>query len=130
MKRYVADTHALYWYRTNSPKLGPAAGAAFDEAAAGRAMILIPAIVLAELYYLNVKRGRPLDFAVQYRLLATTRQFELVPFDPADVLDFDADAAVPEMHDRLIAGVARRRGAALLTRDGAIVAAGVVATVW
>jgi hypothetical protein len=35
MKRYVADTHALYWYLTASPRLTDAARAAFDEGARG-----------------------------------------------------------------------------------------------
>ncbi len=47
--RYVADTHAIFWYLVNSPRLGHVASAAFDRADAGNAMIYLPAIVLAEL---------------------------------------------------------------------------------
>lgn len=52
---YVADTHALFWYLTNSPRLGAQASSAFDEGVRGRAVIYVPAVVLAELYYLNEK---------------------------------------------------------------------------
>jgi len=31
MNEYVADTHALLWYLTASPRLSAAAKAAFDE---------------------------------------------------------------------------------------------------
>jgi predicted nucleic acid-binding protein len=62
MNFYVSDTHALFWYLINSPLLGANARLAFDEADAGQALIYIPAIVIAELYYLNEKKGRPLDF--------------------------------------------------------------------
>jgi len=128
--RYVADTHALFWYLTASPKLGANARRAFDEALAGRAEIFIPTIVLAELYWLNQKLGRPLVIADELRRLRSAGQFSFVPFMPDDVLDLDADAAVPEMHDRMIAGVARRMGVPCLTRDASIVASGIVPIVW
>ncbi len=67
MNHYVADTHALFWYLTGSPRLGAQAKRAFDEGARGQAVIHIPTIVLAELYYLNEKIGRPLDFAAEYQ---------------------------------------------------------------
>jgi PIN domain nuclease of toxin-antitoxin system len=130
MTTYVADTHALYWYLVDSRTLGRNASVAFDEAAAGRATILIPAILLAELFYLNQKHCRPLDFAHQYGLLSAAAQFQLILFDPTDVLDFDADSAVPEMHDRLIVGLARRRAATLLTRDAEITSAALVPILW
>lgn len=130
MKRYVTDTHTLYWYLLDSPRLGTQASNLFDEAAAGRAKILIPAIVLAELFYLNAKQGRPLDFTSTYAAIKSGGQFELVPFDPIDVLEFDTDAAVFEMHDRIIVGAARKAGAVCITRDAAIISSGAVLTVW
>jgi hypothetical protein len=66
MNRYVADTHALFWYLTASPRLGSQAKQAFEEGVRGQAVIYIPAIVLAELYFLNEKVGRPLDFPSEY----------------------------------------------------------------
>ena len=54
----------------------------------------------------------------------------MVEFAPSDVLDFDQDAAVPEMHDRIIIGVARRLGAACLSRDPLIVGSGLASIVW
>ncbi len=41
MNFYVADTHALFWYLTNSSALGPRASLAFDEADAGQGLIYI-----------------------------------------------------------------------------------------
>jgi predicted nucleic acid-binding protein len=127
---YATDTHTLFWYLTASPRLGARAKAAFDEGKRGEARIYIPAIVLAELYYLNEKQGRPIDFAAEVQRLQAGSQFELLPFMPEETLDFDADQAVPEMHDRIIAGVARRLGAPLLTRDPSIVSSKVVPTIW
>ena len=130
MNFYVSDTHALLWYLINSPALGVNARLAFDEADAGQALIYIPAIVIAELYYLNEKKGRPLDFRTKYASLAQSKQFVLLPFYPSHTLDFDACSAVTEMHDRMIAADARRTRATLLTRDAQIASSGVVATVW
>ncbi len=70
MKLYVADNHALFWYLTNSSLLGKNASAAFDEADDGNATIYIPAIVLAEFYYLNIKLGSPLVFADVFQKLS------------------------------------------------------------
>lgn len=46
---YVADTHALVWFFTNSPTLGQTALQLMREADAGREVIIIPTIVLGEL---------------------------------------------------------------------------------
>jgi len=130
MSHYVADTHALFWYLTASPRLGPQAKQVFDEGVRGQAVIYVPAIVLAELYFLNEKVGRPLDFSLEYARLRQSGQFVFVAFLPEDVLDFDVDAAVPEMHDRIIVGVARRLGAACLSVDPYIVSSDLVQVVW
>lgn len=53
MNYYVADTHALFWYLIASPRLGAKALSIFKEAERGEALIYLPAIVFAELYYLN-----------------------------------------------------------------------------
>lgn len=130
MNDYVSDTHSLYWYLTASPRLGANAKAAFDEAQKGFAYVHISAIVLAELYYLNAKYNSPIDFAVEYQNFKTASQYVLTPLDPDDVVDFDQDQAVSEMHDRIIVGLARRLSAPLLTVDKNIAASNLVKIVW
>ena len=127
---YVADTHALFWYLTASPKLGPKAKGAFDAAVRGEGVVYVPAIVIADLFFLIEKAGRPLDFRAEFNRLRSASQFAFVPFEAQDVVDFDADSAIPEMHDRMIVGVARRLGATLLTRDPAMVANPAIASAW
>ena len=64
---YVTDTYALFWYRQEPSQLSPAADAVFRLAYVGGARILVPAIVIAELYYLTRNIGaaqtpfRPLE---------------------------------------------------------------------
>lgn len=130
MNRYVADTHALFWYLIASPRLSSAARQAFDEGARGEALIYVSAIALAELYYLNVKLGRPLDFAAEFERLQSSGQFLFVPFAPEDTLEFEATAAVPEMHDRMIVGLARRLGAVCLSMDLEITRSNLVPVRW
>src|SRR5882762_9239490 len=98
MNHYVADTHALFWYLTNSPQLGAQACAAFDEADNDQAIIYLPSIVAAELNFFNK----------EMTALFQAGQFVFVPSTARDAIDFDADTGVGEMHDRIIAGVARR----------------------
>jgi PIN domain nuclease of toxin-antitoxin system len=130
MNLYVADTHALFWYLTASSRLSDAARAAFDEGVRGEALIYVPAIVLAELYYLNQKFGQPLDFSEEYVLLEQSGQFVMASLAPSDVLSFDQDSAVPEMHDRIIVGLARRLSAKCISRDPLIVNSDLVPVVW
>ena len=130
MNDYVTDTHALYWYLKAAPQLSARARTVFLAGEQGQARIHIPSIVLAELYYLNVKYNRPLDFAQEYQRLATAGQFRFIDFRAADVVRFDVLAAIPEMHDRIIAGVAYAMNVPVLTRDPAIVDSKLVQTMW
>jgi len=130
VNHYVTDTHALFWYLTASPRLGANALKSFAEGVRGIALIYIPAIVLAELYFLNEKLGQPVDFAAGVDQLRNSSQFAFVPFDAEDTVEFDHDAIVPEMHDRIIVGVARRLNATCISLDHEIVQSDLVNTVW
>lgn len=130
MRDYVTDTHSLFWHVSRSSQLGRKAFSAFEDAEAGNALIHIPAIVFAELFYLNVKLRKPIDYAAKFAELEQAPHFILTPLDPEDILDFDRDSAVTEMHDRMIVGLARRLGCPLLTVDKNITASGTVEIVW
>jgi PIN domain nuclease of toxin-antitoxin system len=126
----VADTHALFWYLTAHPALGDNARAMLQAAEQGQGLVYIPSIVMAELYYLNVKLGQPLVFHQDYQRLAGAGQFRFVDFRATDVLQFDAFAAIPEMHDRIIVGVAYTLRLPILTRDQTISNSGLVQSIW
>jgi hypothetical protein len=93
-------------------------------------LIHIPAIVFAELFYLNVKHNFITDFRAEFQKISQSGQFILTTFQAEDVLDFDKDSAVKEMHDRMIVGVARRLNVPLLTKDLNITSSGLVKIVW
>lgn len=81
-------------------------------------------------YIFECKFNYPIDFAAEYKKLEAGGQFILTSFEPQDVLDFDADSAVKEMHDRIVVGVARRLNAACITKDDNITKSGLVKIIW
>jgi PIN domain nuclease of toxin-antitoxin system len=127
---YVVDTHALIWYLTGDKKLSPQAKAIFEAAEANETILIIPAIVLAELYYANVKNKWFDDFTAVYDDITEKPYIRFMPLDHTHIPDFMQDSVVPEMHDRIIAGVARRLGAPLVSSDPLIQAAAIVTLVW
>ncbi|MHB8628632.1 MAG: type II toxin-antitoxin system VapC family toxin [Aggregatilineales bacterium] len=126
----VVDSHALIWYLTGDKKLSKTALMIFRAAERGETRLLLPVIVLAELYYANVKNKWFDDYKSVYQELLSKRFFKFLPLDHRHILEFDRDAAVPEMHDRIIAGVARRLRIGLVSSDPLITAAAVIKVVW
>lgn len=127
---YVVDTHALIWYLLGDKKLSRQALSIFQAAERGETRLLLPAIVLAELYFSNVKNKWFKDYETVFNDLLNLQIFEFLPFDQSHVLDFELDAAVPEMHDRIIAGVARRLNVPLTSSDPLITRAAIARIVW
>jgi PIN domain nuclease of toxin-antitoxin system len=54
---YVTDSHSLIWYLLDSPKLSFNANKVFKKIEDGKAQLLIPAIVVAEIIYI-VQSGK------------------------------------------------------------------------
>ena len=121
--RFVVDTHALWWYLKYPERLPAAAGAIFRLAETGHATIIVPAIAIAELYFLSVRVNEP--------------------FSPTDLLEdldsasgraqlekLDAFPEIPEMHDRLIAAESMVFDAPVVTRDETLSRSSQVETVW
>jgi len=127
---YVVDTHALIWYLLNDKKLSSRAKAIFQAAEQNQTILIVSAVVMAELYFANVKNKWFADFAVLYADITSKPFLRFMPVDHTHIPDFMQDAAVPEMHDRIIAGVARRLGAPLISSDPLITAAAIVTIVW
>lgn len=63
---YVTDTHTLFWYLKKDKHLSPEAITIFEAAERGETRIVISAIVIAELYWVNRKQVAFTDFAKLY----------------------------------------------------------------
>lgn len=127
---YVADTHVLYWYLNDASRLSPAADAVFRLAEAGHARIIIPAIVVAELYFLSIKRRKPLPPATFFEYLANAQGLYFTPLGRAQVEKLADLPDVPDIHDRLIAAEALANQCPLVTKDEALRRSAVVQTIW
>ena len=127
---FVADTHTLWWYLRSPERLSVAASAVFQLAETGNATVVVPAIVVAEFYYLSAKLGSPLEPSVLLQALDSVSGIELSELGRAQLERLDRFPEVPEMHDRLIAAEADALGAPVVTRDEVLAASDRVITVW
>ena len=119
----LLDTHAFVWTVGGDRRLGPAARAAIEEAAASDG-ILVSAITPWEIALLVAKGRLRLGREVGAWLEAALALpgIVLAPIEPAIAVDstrlpgdFHADPA-----DRLVVATSRHRGVPLLTADRAI----------
>ncbi|TMQ08358.1 MAG: type II toxin-antitoxin system VapC family toxin [Deltaproteobacteria bacterium] len=128
--RACIDTHALIWYLSRPKKLGRAATRRLREADAGRAEILVPAIVLIELTLLR-EAGRNVIGAPQVEaLLAAQPAFQLQPLELPQAREFALLDSLPDPFDRLIVAAARSADAPLITADTLIDDSALVETIW
>ena len=128
--RFVADTHTLWWYLRSPEKLNAAASAVFRLAETGNATIVIPAIVVAEFYYLSLKLGQPFPPWRLMDMLNSAGWMVLSELGRAQLENLHRLPDVPEMHDRLIAAESMAFDAPVLTRDETLTASNQVETIW
>ena len=128
--RFVADTHALWWYLNSSRRLSPAASAVFRLAETGNAIIIVPAIAVAELYFLALKLGRPFAPSDLLNALSAVSGIELSDLGRAQLERLDRFPEISEMHDRLIAAESMALEAPVVTRDETLLASQRIDTIW
>ena len=126
----MADTHALWWYLRSPERLSPAASAVFRLAETGNGTILVPAIVVAEFYFLSLKLRQPLTPSALLDQLTGINGLALSELGRVQLEKLDMFPEVPEMHDRLIAAESVTLHAPVVTRDETLRASSQVQTVW
>ena len=126
----MVDTHALWWYLKSPERLTTAASAIFRLAETGNAIIVVPAIAVAELYFLSVKLGQPFAPSSLLDALASVGGIELSDLGRAQLEKLDLFPDIPEMHDRLIAAESLALDAPVLSRDETLAASPQIETVW
>lgn len=128
--RFVVDTHALWWYLRSPERLSPAASAVFRLAETDNAIIVVPAIVVAEFYFLSLKLGQPFVPSDLFNTLDAVSGIEFSGLGKAQLARLDQFPEIPEMHDRLIATESIALGAPVVTRDEILAASPQIETVW
>ncbi|WP_437928801.1 type II toxin-antitoxin system VapC family toxin [Sorangium sp. So ce291] len=125
----LADTHALLWFLFDEKRLSSSGRAALEGALEAGFPILVSAISIIEIVYLEEKHRIRAGAAERIRAACQAEEpsIEVVPIDARIAFGVDrvARADVPDMPDRIIAATAVSLGVPLVTRDGKIGASGV-----
>jgi len=124
------DAHALYWRRLGSPKLSKPATGVFQEGIAGRAMLIVHHVAIAEVFYVLQKHNQIPLFAPMVQDFQTFPYYRIEPIDLIDLEQLGSIPEIPEMHDRLLAIAAKRLDATIVTRDAIIQASTQVKWLW
>ena len=128
---FVTDTHPFVWYlAADEARLSPSARSVFENADSAKAIIIIPAIVLAESLYLAEKARIKAKAGDILRLVENALNYRLYPLDLSVIQIAWELRKIPEINDRVIAATARRLGLELITDDKAIRQSGYVQTLW
>jgi PIN domain nuclease of toxin-antitoxin system len=117
---YVTDTHSFLWYLTNSSKLSRKARAIFNSCDQGKAIIIIPAIVLLECIDIFDKKKIDLDFEIIVSKILQASNFIFSEINWSLVLEVNKVKGLGDLHDRIIVATARVFDASLISRDKTI----------
>lgn len=129
MLKYISDTQVLVKHLLGIKSISKEVKSVFEKADKGEVLIIIPAPTLFEIAYLSRKGRFDISFERLDKLFnsgggyqAQALNFEMIKtaFEITDI---------PELHDKLISGVARYLKAPVLTNDPVIMASQFVNTV-
>ncbi|MGB9660348.1 MAG: type II toxin-antitoxin system VapC family toxin [Nitrososphaerales archaeon] len=125
---YISDAVAFLYYLLD--KLPLKADKAFKEAEEGRALLYLPTIAAAELYYLFERKGWIKQWSKLKAEMKRHTTFAYYSFN-VDVLDLFGETKAREIHDKIIILTARLlKAKALVTKDEEISKLGEVKTLW
>jgi PIN domain nuclease of toxin-antitoxin system len=133
MNTYMADTHSLLWYISNSPLLSSEAKHIFDQAEEGNAAVMVSAITLIEVIYLAEKKKIPSErMKALIDKIENSTNYLVAPvtFEVAIAIRDVSREKVPDMPDRIIVATARSAHCKLITKDKSIRICGAIETIW
>lgn len=78
---FVADTHALIWWFTDSPRISSRAAEIFAQCERGEHVIFIPTIVIAEALSIFDKKRVSFDFKKLFKKINDSGNFILIALD-------------------------------------------------
>jgi len=127
---YVTDSHSLIWYLLDSPRLSFNANEIFKTVEQGKARLLVPAIMLAEIIFI-VQSGRVhADLNSLILKIRDSDNFEISTLGLDELICLKEQTAIPEMHDRFIVCESLLHKAKIITKDKQITNSGVVEVIW
>jgi len=129
----VIDAHPLLWWIAGDKKLGHTARSFLDGVDNGESVLIIPAVVLAELFMIAEKGRTALTTTVlkaHVKRWHKADNIRLSKLTPQIVIESVSLTIVPEIFDRLIVAEAKKLNYPLITKDPEIIASGLVTVVW
>jgi PIN domain nuclease of toxin-antitoxin system len=127
---YIADTHALLWWFTESPKLGLQAAKIFQECEEGESIVFVPSIVIAEALSIFDKKRIAFDFRKLFTRITKSENYVIVSLD-LSILEKMIDLKdIPELHDKIIVSTAKYLDLPLITKDSVLQNLPHIKTVW
>lgn len=127
---YIADTHALLWWFTESPKLGLQAAQIFQECEEGESIVFVPSIVIAEALSIFDKKRIAFDFRKLFTRITKSENYVIVSLD-LSILEKMIDLKdIPELHDKIIVSTAKHLDLPLITKDSVLQNLPHIKTVW
>ena len=127
---FVADTHALLWWFTDSPKISSKASEIFKKCEKGELTIFIPSIVIAESLSIFEKKRISFDFKNFFKRIHESENFILIALDYSILQKMIAMKDVPELHDKIIASTAKYLESPIITKDKTLQDLSSIKTFW
>ena len=127
---FVADTHALLWWFTNSPKMSSRASEIFEKCENGENIIFIPSIVIAESLSIFDKKRISFNFKNLLKKIYTSENFVLIALDYPILQKMMALKEVPELHDKIIVSTAKYLKVPIITKDKILQKLPSIKTIW
>jgi len=127
---YVLDTHALIWFLTSDNKLGKKALELLRRADMGEETIIIPTVVLAEIFYICEKNKVALKFREILDKITNSSNYEVYDLNLNIILKLEELNKIRELHDRIIIATAVLTDSEIMTRDKNIRESNYVRVVW
>jgi PIN domain nuclease of toxin-antitoxin system len=129
---HVIDAHPLIWYFAKNPRLGTEARRVLNDL---ESTLLIPATVLAEVFWIVESRDVGLSPGDIIAALDSDPRLQIVPLDRQVIERSNSLTTIKEMHDRQIVATTilifeRGESVSLITRDQNITESGLVPVIW
>jgi len=128
--RYVIDTVSFIYYLAEM--LPEKAEKIFQSAEKGNAKLILPSISIGETIYVFKKQKKSRAGEEISKMLDNLGKCAYIEVKDLELQDWKKvdDSNIPELHDRMVAAIARKYDLPLITNDREIIKSGEVRTIW
>ena len=128
--KFIADTHSLLWWFTDSTKISSKASEIFEKCEEGSYIIFIPSIVMAEALSIFDKKRISFNFKKLLKQINSSENFVLISLDYSILLKMIDLKDISELHDKIIVATAKYLNLPIITKDKVIQDLSYIKTIW